>query len=485
MTLNRLFTLIGSAPSARLYLPSKAVSRCHAVIINGDTGLFIRDLASRSMVLVNGQAVREADLHDGDEVQIGPFTFRFTNPAKPGPANPARPPVGSLQIEGLDQPIRIEDRVLLIGRRETADISLTENSASSAHAVIVATNGTHVLRDLNSRTGTFVNGVKIHEQVLSPGDSIRAGETTMRYVRRPAAAPAPADVAAVPSVAAPAQPVVDDAVIVDSPVEPIPAAEATAEPVAEVAETPVGLVESAEANVEPVDEPDVEPEVEADAGLIEVHADEAATAASATELFDDAPVQKPVVQEPAAQEPAVMRADEVAAPSPAVPSPVAPSPAVPSPFAPSPAIPSPAVPSPSVPSPAIPSPAVQRPAPAAPRAEAAKSPPPAPPRFQAPAPAPPKPPQPPAPVAPVRPAAASPSKAAPPPPPVPPKMPARPASETKPRKPAKPSKPPPPRPARPRSPFDLVPSADPDPLEELVPDEPGGPGPDGRSNPER
>ena len=48
MTLNRLFTLIGSAPSARLYLPSKSVSRCHAVVINTDTGLFIRDLASRT-----------------------------------------------------------------------------------------------------------------------------------------------------------------------------------------------------------------------------------------------------------------------------------------------------------------------------------------------------------------------------------------------------------------------------------------------------
>src|SRR3954470_16458915 len=79
MTLNRLFTLIGSAPSARLYLPSKSVSRCHAVVINTDTGLFIRDLASRSQVLVNSRAVKEADLREGDLVQIGPFSFRFSD----------------------------------------------------------------------------------------------------------------------------------------------------------------------------------------------------------------------------------------------------------------------------------------------------------------------------------------------------------------------------------------------------------------------
>src|SRR3954452_11071368 len=86
MTLNRLFTLIGSAPSARLYLPSKSVSRCHAVVINTDTGLFIRDLASRTQVLVNGTPVKEADLRDGDLVKIGPFKFRFAE----GGASPAK-----------------------------------------------------------------------------------------------------------------------------------------------------------------------------------------------------------------------------------------------------------------------------------------------------------------------------------------------------------------------------------------------------------
>src|SRR4051812_4912298 len=93
MTLNRLFTLIGSAPSARLYLPSKAVSGCHAVIINADTGFYVRDLASRTQVVVNGRPVREADLRDGDVLQVGPFTFRFTDPGGRSRPVPVPPPV--------------------------------------------------------------------------------------------------------------------------------------------------------------------------------------------------------------------------------------------------------------------------------------------------------------------------------------------------------------------------------------------------------
>src|SRR5687767_10274056 len=62
----RLITLIGSSPQARLYLPSKSVSRCHAAVINSDGVVFVRDLASRTRTRVNGRAVKEANLSDGD-----------------------------------------------------------------------------------------------------------------------------------------------------------------------------------------------------------------------------------------------------------------------------------------------------------------------------------------------------------------------------------------------------------------------------------
>lgn len=184
LPLNRPFTLIGSTASARLYLPSKAVSRCHACIINTGAGLFVRDLASRTGTRVNGQAVDEADLREGDVMEVGAFTFRFTDPT----ADKARPPVlpapaAVLEVDELDAPLPIRSRTTLIGRRETADISLTENAASSAHALLFVAEGKHLLRDLGSRTGTWVNGVKVHEHALTPGDMVRVGETTFLYTR--------------------------------------------------------------------------------------------------------------------------------------------------------------------------------------------------------------------------------------------------------------------------------------------------------------
>ena len=184
LPLNRPLTVIGSSASARLYLPSKAVSRCHAAVVNTGAGLFVRDLASRTGTRVNGQVVNEADLREGDVLEVGPFSFRFTDPTAPKARPPALPaPAAVLEVDELDAPLPVAGRTTLIGRRETADVSLVENAASSAHALLFVVDGKHLLRDLNSRTGTWVNGVNVHEHTLQPGDVLRVGETTFRYAR--------------------------------------------------------------------------------------------------------------------------------------------------------------------------------------------------------------------------------------------------------------------------------------------------------------
>jgi pSer/pThr/pTyr-binding forkhead associated (FHA) protein len=297
LTLGRLITLIGSAPSARLYLPSKAVSRCHAAVINTGGVVFIRDLASRTRTRVNGRPVKEAELSDGDVIEVAMFAFRFTRPGAATPALPRPPaprpplPSGALEVDDLDDPVPLDTRVLLIGRRETADISLVENAASSAHALLLAADGKHLVRDLNSRTGTFVNGVKIHEHVLSSGDVIRVGETSFRYVQS-AAAPRSTERPAKdrPAVEAPtAVPLeepapspalteaaeADDLIAVDVapelPVEP-PLAEEEDRPRAGSADNDngVGVLELAEAAREPevpaAPADDSEPAAEDDAG---------------------------------------------------------------------------------------------------------------------------------------------------------------------------------------------------------------------------
>jgi serine phosphatase RsbU (regulator of sigma subunit) len=64
-----------------------------------------------------------------------------------------------------------------IGRRETNDLRLAGSEVSRDHAEIVSDQGRFLLRDRNSRYGTYVNGDQVTERVLAHGDRIRLGRS--------------------------------------------------------------------------------------------------------------------------------------------------------------------------------------------------------------------------------------------------------------------------------------------------------------------
>jgi pSer/pThr/pTyr-binding forkhead associated (FHA) protein len=180
--LHRPVTLIGSRSNARIHLTSSSVSKAHALIVKDGPIAYIRDLASRTHVYVGGEEVRDHDLQDGDLIKIGKFTFKFTvGQERPAQAGPTHLPPGSLRVSGVDYPVPLDQRVILIGRRSSCDVHLLEDSVSTAHAVLFEMNGQRHIRDLGSRTGTFVNGVQVHQHQLNDGDKIRIGETILTY----------------------------------------------------------------------------------------------------------------------------------------------------------------------------------------------------------------------------------------------------------------------------------------------------------------
>lgn len=178
--LNKPVYVIGSRSQCRIHLMSSTVSKCHVLVVQTRHSTYIRDLCSREKTFVNGQAIREHVLEDGDEIQIGKFLFRYQGPRQDHGAEPEAIPA-TLDVTDSPIPVPVESRVMLIGRRPTCDVPLTEESVSTAHAVIFQWEGKRFVRDLYSRTGTFLNGRKVHEKPLSPGDVIRAGETEIRY----------------------------------------------------------------------------------------------------------------------------------------------------------------------------------------------------------------------------------------------------------------------------------------------------------------
>src|SRR5882724_6806130 len=72
--------------------------------------------------------------------------------------------------------VNIDKTLFSIGRRSETDLRLPGADISRVHAEITAENGACIIRDKQSRFGTFVNGDKITEKVLAHGDQIRLGQ---------------------------------------------------------------------------------------------------------------------------------------------------------------------------------------------------------------------------------------------------------------------------------------------------------------------
>ena len=71
--------------------------------------------------------------------------------------------------------VTIDKVPFTIGRRETNDLRLGGSEVSREHAEILADAGRYLLRDKESRYGTFVNGEPVNECELRTGDRVRLG----------------------------------------------------------------------------------------------------------------------------------------------------------------------------------------------------------------------------------------------------------------------------------------------------------------------
>ncbi len=63
-----------------------------------------------------------------------------------------------------------------------AQLELDDDRVSSQHCQIIISHGRHLLRDLGSTNGTYVNNQPITEVFLNDGDLIQCGETIFEYV---------------------------------------------------------------------------------------------------------------------------------------------------------------------------------------------------------------------------------------------------------------------------------------------------------------
>ena len=81
----------------------------------------------------------------------------------------------------------VEDKPLVVGRGETVEAFVEDDSLSRSHFLIVPEGPGFFLIDLHSRNGTWINGKKVSAHKLQTNEIIRAGESAFLFSLTPIA----------------------------------------------------------------------------------------------------------------------------------------------------------------------------------------------------------------------------------------------------------------------------------------------------------
>ena len=149
--------LVNVAREANLTLAHKP-----EVIIRPDPGLKLRSL----IITIEREA------------ESGATPTRGMSPVEPE-AQPTLPHA-FLILEGRHT-VPLTEPLVTLGRRLNNPIILDSPTVSRAHAQLRLRYGRYVIYDLGSTGGTFVNGQRIEECVLRPGDVISLADVRLIY----------------------------------------------------------------------------------------------------------------------------------------------------------------------------------------------------------------------------------------------------------------------------------------------------------------
>ncbi len=169
---------IGRDPSNDVVAQNSAVSRRHAQFERKGADYWVTDLGSTNGTSVNGRRVQSQALSDGDIIRIGDqqgnsvgLIFRSGAGVRPYTATIY---LGKLNLGHLPS--------FTIGRDPSNQVHLDHPSVSRHHARVEQTAQGHLIHDLNSHNGTFVNGCPVRgAHPLQTGDVVQIGPFKLVY----------------------------------------------------------------------------------------------------------------------------------------------------------------------------------------------------------------------------------------------------------------------------------------------------------------
>ena len=172
--------VVGRASDSDLILNHPEVSRRHCRIQRQGETWFIEDLGSRRGTAVNGKHISgRTALRPGDQIRVGSVTLAFGPEKTPGAGVVG--PVGAVSYKGERTEIIPLNADLIFGRGDDVDVRLDDPLVSRRHATIKTGPGGYRLQDLNSKTGSFVNGRRFDEHELVIGDQVQLGPFFFLY----------------------------------------------------------------------------------------------------------------------------------------------------------------------------------------------------------------------------------------------------------------------------------------------------------------
>lgn len=186
---------IGSAGEGAVVLQAEGVVAHHCEIHVTTTGANLQVPGDGGPVSVNGKPVADImALRAGDMIGIGPVQARFaiveaarSAPAAAGGsaanedddngATRVRMAVPKFVLRGVSGAVFGKvypvTGPVVIGRAAEADISVAAEEISRRHALVKPTPDGLQVEDLGSSNGTFINGKRVQQGFLRPGDELR------------------------------------------------------------------------------------------------------------------------------------------------------------------------------------------------------------------------------------------------------------------------------------------------------------------------
>jgi len=173
LALSRDPLTIGRHPTNQLVVDVPTVSSEHAIVEYRAGSYHLIDRGSRNGTFVNGQRIDAIDLKDGDLIRLGEMgSGAVTLTYRAGQAP---------QHASLDQFDLAAHDALTIGRAAECDLVLDSPLVSRHHARLERSGPAHILIDLGSTNGTYVNSQRIDRAELHAGDVVQIGPYRFTY----------------------------------------------------------------------------------------------------------------------------------------------------------------------------------------------------------------------------------------------------------------------------------------------------------------